>query len=279
MSDQDSKHDQAACWNGAGSQGWTAMQDVLDDVLQPFEDLLIGTLSPQLHHRLLDIGCGTGGTTVAAARRLGAASQCTGVDIAERMIAAARARAESERAPANFIVADAQTHPFERGYYDTFISRFGITFFDDSVRAFTNLRNAAASDAALRCLAWQGASENPFMIAAEQAAAPLLPNLPARRANEPGQFAFADRNHVRTILQSSGWSAIDIHAIAVPCVMPESALIPWVSQLGPVGRALASVDDDLRAEVIAKVRPAFEPYVHGDEVRYTAACWLIEARA
>jgi hypothetical protein len=26
------------------------------------------------------------------------------------------------------------------------------------------------------------------------------------------------------------------------------------------------------------VRKAFEPYVHGDEVRFTACCWKVDAR-
>ena len=37
-------------------------------------------------------------------------------------------------------------------------------------------------------------------------------------------------------------------------------------------------DESIRANVIEKVRAAFAPYVHGDEVSYTAACWLVGAR-
>ena len=35
----------------------------------------------------------------------------------------------------------------------------------------------------------------------------------------------------------------------------------------------------LRARVVATVRPAFDPYVHGAEVRFKAACWTVGARA
>ena len=61
--------------------------------------------------------------------------------------------------------------------------------------------------------------------------------------------------------------------------MPEDALVPYVSQLGPVGRALQQANDDLRARVVAAVRPAFDPYVQGTDVRFTAACWMVGARA
>ncbi len=84
---------------------------------------------------------------------------------------------------------------------------------------------------------------------------------------------------VRRILDASGWSEIDIEPIDVPCSLPEDALVGYVSQLGPVGRTLQQADDDLRARVIAAVRPAFDPYVRGAQVVFMAACWMIAARA
>jgi hypothetical protein len=39
------------------------------------------------------------------------------------------------------------------------------------------------------------------------------------------------------------------------------------------------LDEPLREQVIATVRAAFEPYVHGSDVRFAAACWLLEATA
>jgi len=68
-----------------------------------------------------------------------------------------------------------------------------------------------------------------------------LPDIPARRPNGPGRFAFADRRRVRHILEKSGWAEIDI---------------------GPVD-----------------VRAACEPYVHGSEVRFNAACWMVGGHA
>jgi hypothetical protein len=115
------------------------------------------------------------------------------------------------------------------------------------------------------------------MTTAERAAAPFLPNLPARREDEPGQFAFGDRGRVHEILQASGWSEIDIQPIDMPCTLPERDLVLYLTRLGPVGRALLQVDEPTRARVIQAVRPAFDPYVHGAEVRFSAACWMVGA--
>jgi hypothetical protein len=50
-----------------------------------------------------------------------------------------------------------------------------------------------------------------------------------------------------------------------------------VTRLGPVGLMLQDADDDTRARVAESIRSAYDPYVHGDEVRFTAACWMISA--
>jgi SAM-dependent methyltransferase len=271
--------DQSSMWNGSTGCAWVDEQGLLDHVLEPFEHLLVQAVFATSAARLLDVGCGTGGTTVALARLLGAQGRCVGIDISDPMLAAARVRAERAGTPAQFICADAQVYAFEPGSFDAIVSRFGVMFFDDSVAAFANLRRAARADAGLRIIAWRSAADNPFMTTAERAAGPLLPNLPPREPDAPGQFAFADRNRVRGILEASGWAEIDIRPLDVTCRLPESRLVNYFSRFGPLGRVLAEADPQTQARVVERVRPAFDPYVHGDEVRFDAACWMIGARA
>ncbi|MFC5743739.1 class I SAM-dependent methyltransferase [Dyella tabacisoli] len=271
--------EQAMLWNGSAGRAWVESQAVLDQMFKPFEDLLAEAVNVRSVLRVLDVGCGTGSTMLTVARLLGAKGRCIGIDISAPMLAAAQAQAEREGAPASFICADAQIHAFEPASFDTIISRFGVMFFDDSVRAFANLRCAAKSGAELRFIAWRSAEENPFMTTAERAAAPLLPNMPTRAPNAPGQFAFADQHRVHRILEESGWADIDIQPIDVACTFPEQELIRYLSQLGPLGRVLHQADEPTRTEVIETVRAAFDPYVDGAEVRFNAACWMVVARA
>jgi SAM-dependent methyltransferase len=271
--------EQTRLWNGPAGRAWVETQDLLDEVLRPFETLLVDAVSAGSRRQVLDVGCGTGRTTLAIARLLGAEGSCTGIDISEPMIAAARARAERDGTPARFIRANAQVHPFEPASFDTIVSRFGVMFFDDPIRAFANLRRAARHDAELWFVAWRSAAENPFMTAAERAAAPLLPDLPARRPDAPGQFAFGNGRRVRAILEESGWSEIEVRPIDVACAMPRTELIRYVTRLGPVGLALSEADDQTRARVTETVRAAFDSYVQGEEVRFTGACWIVRAQA
>jgi SAM-dependent methyltransferase len=273
-------NEQAALWNGRAGRAWVDAQESLDRLFTPFENLLVGEVRAAHGRRVLDVGCGTGATTLAIARALGTEGRCTGADISEPMIAVARARAGREGAPASFVCGDAQKQPFEPASFDMIVSRFGVMFFDSPVQAFSNLLNAAKGGAKLRAIAWRSAAENPFMTTAERAASPLLPNLPARKPGAPGQFAFADRDRVASILEESGWAGIDIRAIDVECTFSESDLRTYLTRLGPVGLALQDeTDERRRAQVVETVRAAFQPFVHGAEVRFTAACWMIGAHA
>ncbi|MGZ5930352.1 MAG: class I SAM-dependent methyltransferase [Rhizomicrobium sp.] len=269
--------EQRALWNGPAGRGWIAAQGTLDQMYQPFEDFLAAA-AQIAGGRVLDIGCGTGSTTRAAAR--GAAGHCLGVDISSAMIAAAQARAEQEGIPASFVCADAETYAFAPASFDLLMSRFGVMFFADPVRAFANLRRAARDGARLEIFAWRDAAENPFMTAAEQAAAPLLPRALSRRAPDaPGPFAFAEPGRVRAILEKSGWADIEIAPLDVECRFPESALVHYLTWMGPIGRILQEADAPTRAKVVDAVRAAFDIFVQGAEVRFNAACWKIDAHA
>jgi ubiquinone/menaquinone biosynthesis C-methylase UbiE len=271
--------EQAKLWNGSAGCAWVEAQALLDRTLRPFEDLLVEAVAASAARRVLDVGCGTGSTTRAIARALGADAHCVGIDISEQMIDAARTLAEQHRSPTEYICADAQTHAFAPASFDVIMSRFGTMFFTDPIAAFANLRHAGTKGAALCSIVWRSPAENPFMTAAERAAAPLLPNLQSRRPDAPGQFGLADARRVRAILEESGWTEIDIQPIDLVCTLPESELIRYGTRFGPVGVALREADPETRVQIAGAVRAAFEPYVHGAEVRFMASCWLVRARS
>lgn len=273
--------DQAALWNGVGGRAWVDNQDLLDHLFQPLAARLADAAGAASARRVLDIGCGTGATTLAVARALDAGGECLGVDVSAPMIEAARVRGTVPNA--RFVVADAQRHPFEPAAFDMLVSRFGVMFFDDPAAAFANLHRAAAPGARLCALAWRRPDENPFMTAAGRAAAPLLREasvpLPMSVPGAPGQFGFADPEQVRRILDAGGWQDIDIQPLDVGCCMPESALERYFTRLGGLGQVLHRLDAATRARIVETVRPAFDPFVDGDTVRFDAACWQIEARS
>lgn len=271
---------QMTIWNSEKGCAWVEAQELLGNLFQPLEDQLFSAAGIEPGCRVLDVGCGTGGTTRAASRLAGTGGSAIGIDISEPMIAAAREHAAEAATPESFIRADAQTHAFEPASFDKIISRIGVMFFEDPVVAFANLRHAVTDNGELHFIAWRSPEENAFMTVAERAAAPLLPGLlPSRDPDAPGQFAFAKEERIRSILRNSGWAQIQIRPVDLACSLPETALNFFLSRMGLLGQVLHKVDGRIRVQVIETVRAAYEPFVKGAEVHFISACWLVSARA
>jgi SAM-dependent methyltransferase len=79
--------------------------------------------------RVLDVACGSGNGSLAAARR--AWGNTTGADFVPALLERARERAAAERLEIEFVEADAQDLPFGEGEFDVTMSIFGAMFAPD----------------------------------------------------------------------------------------------------------------------------------------------------
>src|SRR3954471_8359719 len=61
--------DQAASWDGPAGDAWVAREAFQNDALAAHTDALFAAADVRPDDRVLDVGCGTGDTTRAAARR------------------------------------------------------------------------------------------------------------------------------------------------------------------------------------------------------------------
>jgi hypothetical protein len=104
-----------------------------------------------------------------------------------------------------------------------------------------------------------------------------MPDLPTFAPDGPGPYGLADPGRTRKVLDDSGWTGIDFREVDLTCSMPEAVLPSYLTMLGPVGRALQTMDEQKRDEVLKTVLRAFDPFVQDGEVRFPTAAWEITA--
>jgi SAM-dependent methyltransferase len=229
---------------------------------------------------VVDVGCGTGQTTLGLADAVGENGQVVGVDISRPMLEWARGRARGPASRSSFFEADAASYPF-KPVNDLVFSRFGVMFFDDPTSAFTNIRKALKPGGRLAFVCWRSPAENTWASAPLAAARPFLPPQPPPDPLAPGPFAFADADRLKGILEAAGFRDVRIEKLDTVMNLGDSleAAAEQMLQVGPLSRAASEVDAATRAQIVPAVRAALQPYATEKGVRPPAACWLVGARA
>jgi SAM-dependent methyltransferase len=86
--------------------------------------------------RVLDVACGNGNASLAAARRF---CDVTGIDYVPMLLDEARKRAEAEGLGVDFREGDAEQLPFEDASFDVVLSTLGVMFAPDQEKAANEL--------------------------------------------------------------------------------------------------------------------------------------------
>ena len=274
---------QAEAWNGLESAHFVDHADRYDRQNKPFTQALLERAGPEAHGVVLDVGCGSGASTLVAATQ---AERVVGVDFSKPLIELARRRAEAARiGNAEFLIADAQTHRFAAGTFDLVISQFGLMFFDDPVRAFTNIRRALRAGGRAAFVSWQGLHANEWLmvIASEVGRHVELPEF-GGLSRGPGMFALAQPDEITTLLGAAGYEQVECHSYTPSIVLGGGgSLDDSVDFLfdNPMPRGLLGfVDRDSRDDVLRTVRSELNDRYHeGVGIRLGAAAWVVTAQA
>jgi SAM-dependent methyltransferase len=269
---------QAAYWNQQAGPTWAQLQEPLDRQLAPLGARAIAALRPRPGERILDVGCGAGAASLELARAVAPGGRVLGVDISRPLLEAARARAEG-LAGVDFLEADAQAHPFEPASFDGAFSRFGVMFFADPPAAFGNIRRALKPGGRLAFVCWREPALNPVMTLAMTAARPYVEAPPPPQPGAPGPFAFADPDHVRTILSAAGFAGVELTPFEAKIGSGDlEATLGLSLRVGPLG-AILRENPGKREAVIDAVREAYRPHEGPDGVKLDSATWIVTARA
>ena len=268
-------------WNNEAGRRWVAQQELIDSLFEPVTAATIAAAAPRPGEHVVDVGCGTGTTVFALAERVGPRGNVLGIDISAPMLELARQRAaHGQRANVSFVEADATGHAFDRESVDLVFSRFGVMFFDDSVKAFANLRGATTPRGRLAFVCFRPMVESPWYRIPIEAATPHLPPLPPIGPDAPGMFTFARKERLQGILSEAGYRSIDMTPADVPInARTLDRALAFMTHVGRVADMLAAGSEERRQTAEAAVRDALAANIGADGDGLTIGVWLVSAGA
>ncbi|NDW43396.1 class I SAM-dependent methyltransferase [Ruegeria sp. PrR005] len=278
----ETNQDQAEYWGKSDSgMKWLTFEQQIAASFAPVVDLLLDHAALEPGQRVLDIGCGLGDVTLAAARAVGPTGHALGVDISAPFLDRARQRS-SGMGNVEYALADAQTEPFAPADRDAMISRFGMMFFSDSVAAFANIADALKPGGRMTFAAWGPLAVNPWFYIPHRAATDHLGQPPKVDRNAPGPLAFHDIDRVIGMMAKAGLTEIEAQAVEMKLTPPGglTGAAALCTRLGPAARVLAHFGGTSEDETTIQgaVTTALTPYLDGDHVRLPATINLFQAR-
>ncbi|MGH2458301.1 MAG: class I SAM-dependent methyltransferase [Chloroflexota bacterium] len=226
--------------------------------------------------RVLDLCCGSGASALAAAERAGQAGHVLGIDLAERLLALARAKAEARNLTnLEFRVGDVTRLEAERAAYDAVVCVFGLFFAPDMVATLAELWEAVRPGGMLCVTTYGSCLFEPANTLYWEAIGAERPELrPARFA----QDAIAEPPRLRRLYRDAGAAdpEIDLETLAQP-MTPEDF---WTVVLGtghrmPIDLMGAAAGERVRSALLGRLREARVTSVRTD-VLYARATKPIE---
>ena len=225
--------------------------------------------------RVLDVACGTGLVSFAAAHAVGLTGQVLGVDLSEGMVDAARLRAaRREVLNATFIRMDAEALALPDKSFDVALCALGLMYVPDPDQSLREMRRVLKPGGRLVVAVW---GERPRC-----GWAPLFGIVDAEVASEvcPLFFRLGQRDTLVRACVAAGFSAFDEERIATTLVYAdaeEACNAAFVG--GPVALAWSRFSTEVRERVCAQYLEAIEPWREGNGYRVPGEFVVVAARA
>jgi len=266
--------EQIEYWNGSAGENWVETYPVIDRLLEPLSAVAIGHADAGPGQKVVDVGCGCGGTSLKLAEN---GAQVQGVDISAPMVAEARRRAAHLR-NVTFDVGDASTQPYTADHQLAF-SRFGVMFFADPVAAFANIRTALATDGRLVFICWQSPMANPWIAIPGKVIQELQPAAAPADPEAPGPFSLADEARLRDVLGRAGFQTVSVESLEKELTLGAdmAEAMSFQRRIGPLSSYLVENPGEMAELAISKVEQALAPYQTEAGLRMQGAAWLVTA--
>jgi ubiquinone/menaquinone biosynthesis C-methylase UbiE len=195
-------------------------------------------------------GTGNGNATLVAARRY---ADVVSTDYVGALLERGRARAEAERLPVTFEVADAEALPFNDASFDVVLSTFGVMFTPNQQQAANEMMRVCRPGGKIGLANWtpQGFVARVFKIIGK-----YVPPTPGAKS----PMLWGDRTYLEELFGSKGTVAAETKTYMMRYKSPEHWIDVFRNYYGPMVKTFAAIDADARKALEADLHALIDEY-------------------
>ena len=243
--------------NYSGSAAELYQSFFVPAIATPVSAELLRTADLQPGDRVLDVACGTGIITRAAAERVGSTGSVTGVDVAPDMLEVAQAT-PAAGAPLEWHEADAASLPLPDGSCDVALCQMGLMFMPEPGEALAEMHRVLAPGG--RVVINTPGRIQPGFDALEQAIVDHID--PGLGAFVGAVFSMHDPSALGDLLRQAGFDDVSSKEYTAPFDLPGPAEFLWnYINLTPMGPLVAEAPQEAKDALEHQVVEAWAPQV------------------
>ncbi len=169
---------------------------------------------------VLELAAGTGILTRQLRDAIPADSHIMATDLNDAMLTVAQAKFEPGE-NVSFRAVDATDLPFGDGAFDLVACQFGVMFFPDKARSYSEVHRVLRPGGRYVFNVWGSFAENPFAEVAHETIAGFFKGDPPGFYKVP--FSYADTDVIQNALNEAGFSGVEIERLPTQRSIPSVA--------------------------------------------------------
>lgn len=241
-------------WQDAAA-AWHRWDPVFDGWLGEATELMLDLTGVRAGAQVLDIAAGSGGQSLAAARR---GARVLATDSSSNILGEAEAAARAAGLELATQVVDGEELDVAPASFDAAISRLGLMYLPDKQRALTRTAAALRPGGRYGAIVFSEPDRNAF-FSLPVSIIRRRAGLPAPAPGQPGPFSAANLGE---LLENAGFTDVEVHRVAAPLRLANAAECARLEResFGALHGMLGGLSEPERDEAWAEVEEALSAF-------------------